>query len=102
MKSIPTSPRPGKPTISASSWSATGPHSAPSSRASSTSSRAVSIRSISKAPSKLLKESLTRLGSDAVVEIIPGRDHGSILDHKLAQRLDREMKAAVASFLEKN
>ncbi len=29
---------------------------------------------------KLLKESLARLGSDAVVEIIPNRDHGTLLD----------------------
>jgi Putative esterase len=44
---------------------------------------------------KLLKESLTRLGSDAVVEIVPNRDHGKLLDRELAQRLDREMNAAV-------
>ena len=50
---------------------------------------------------KLLKESLAKLGSDAVVEIIPGRDHGTVLDRNLAQRLDREMNAAVAAFLEK-
>jgi S-formylglutathione hydrolase FrmB len=42
----------------------------------------------------LLAESLARLGSDAVVEVIPGRDHGSLLDDALAERLDREMKAA--------
>jgi hypothetical protein len=46
---------------------------------------------------KLLKESLARLGSDAVVEIIPNRDHSTILDTVLAQRLDREMLAAAAS-----
>jgi len=45
---------------------------------------------------KLLKESLARLGSDAVVEIIPGRDHGTLIDRELAQRLDREMHAAVS------
>jgi hypothetical protein len=45
---------------------------------------------------KLLKESLVRLGSDAVVEIVPGRDHNSLLDVELAERLDREMKAALA------
>jgi S-formylglutathione hydrolase FrmB len=44
---------------------------------------------------KLLKESLTKLGSDAVVEIVPKRDHGNLLDEKLAARLDREMRAAV-------
>ena len=45
---------------------------------------------------KLLKESLAKLGSDAVVEIVPDRDHSTLLDAKLAQRLDREMHAAVA------
>jgi pimeloyl-ACP methyl ester carboxylesterase len=48
----------------------------------------------------LLKESLAALKSDAVVEIIPNRDHSTILDRNLAQRLDREMKAAAARFLE--
>jgi pimeloyl-ACP methyl ester carboxylesterase len=51
---------------------------------------------------QLLKESLARLQSDAVVEIVPGRDHGTLLDRNLAQRLDREMKAAVSSFLPTN
>jgi S-formylglutathione hydrolase FrmB len=49
---------------------------------------------------QLFKDSLAKLESDAVVEIIPGRDHGTILDAKLAQRIDGEMKAAVAQFLE--
>jgi S-formylglutathione hydrolase FrmB len=44
---------------------------------------------------RLLKESLAALKSDAVVEIIPGKDHSSILDAALSARLDREMKAAV-------
>ncbi|MBX6311528.1 MAG: enterochelin esterase [Isosphaeraceae bacterium] len=44
---------------------------------------------------KRLKESLQALGSDAVIEIFPGKDHGSILDAALAARLDREMKEAV-------
>jgi pimeloyl-ACP methyl ester carboxylesterase len=44
---------------------------------------------------RLLKESLARLGSDAVVEIVPNRNHSTLLDLKLAERLDREMKAAV-------
>jgi hypothetical protein len=48
---------------------------------------------------QLLKESLSKLGSDAVVEIIPNRDHGSVLDVKLAERLDREMRAAVGDLL---
>jgi pimeloyl-ACP methyl ester carboxylesterase len=44
---------------------------------------------------KLLKESLIMLGSDAVVEIVPNRDHSTLLDPALAKRLDREMNAAV-------
>ena len=39
----------------------------------------------------LLKESLNRLGSDAVVELFPGRNHGNLLDKKLRQRIAREM-----------
>jgi hypothetical protein len=37
-----------------------------------------------------LKESLARLGSDAVVEIHPGRDHG-LRDKAIRERIDREM-----------
>jgi len=39
----------------------------------------------------LLKKSLAGLGSDAIVEIVPGKDHGSVLTAEIAQRLDREM-----------
>lgn len=39
----------------------------------------------------LLKESLKKLGSDAVVEIFPGKNHGSLLDRKLRERIAREM-----------
>ncbi len=45
---------------------------------------------------QLLKGSLSKLGSDAVVEIIPNRDHRTVLDRELAERLDREMKATVS------
>jgi len=48
---------------------------------------------------KLLKESLAQLGSDAVVEMVAGRDHGSLLDAALAARINREMHAAVRSVL---
>lgn len=48
---------------------------------------------------KRLKESLERLGSDAVVEIIPNRDHSTVLDPALVARLDREMNAKVAEWL---
>jgi hypothetical protein len=40
---------------------------------------------------RLLKEALARLGSDAVVELFPGRDHGTLLDHNLRQRIAQEM-----------
>jgi hypothetical protein len=49
--------------------------------------------------SKLLKESLAKLGSDALIEIVPDTDHGSLLDVELAERLDREMNAAVSGVL---
>lgn len=44
---------------------------------------------------KLLKESLAKLGSDAVVVIVPGRDHSTLVDSQLARRIDAEMHAAV-------
>ncbi|MGE3820423.1 MAG: alpha/beta hydrolase-fold protein [Isosphaeraceae bacterium] len=46
---------------------------------------------------KLLKTSLEALGSDAEVEIVPGRDHGTVIDRALIERFDREMNAAVAA-----
>lgn len=42
----------------------------------------------------LLKESLKSLGSDAVVEIHPGKDHGSLLTPELVARIRREMAEA--------
>ena len=39
----------------------------------------------------LLKESLSQLGSDAVVEIVPDKDHGSLLTSELRDRIRREM-----------
>jgi len=47
---------------------------------------------------RLLKESLERLGSDAVVELVPGKDHRTLLSSELRQRIKAEM---VASFLRK-
>jgi S-formylglutathione hydrolase FrmB len=41
----------------------------------------------------LLKAFLVRLGSSAAVEIIPGRDHGNLLDRAMRQRIAREMAA---------
>jgi enterochelin esterase-like enzyme len=40
---------------------------------------------------RLLKESLSRLGSDAVVEILPGRDHSNLVDRALRERIAKEM-----------
>ena len=42
----------------------------------------------------LLKESLSKLGSDARVEIIPGRDHFNLLPPELQDRIRSEMVAA--------
>ncbi|MDZ4687455.1 MAG: alpha/beta hydrolase-fold protein [Planctomycetaceae bacterium] len=39
----------------------------------------------------LLKESLAKLGSDAVIEIHAGKDHGSLLTAELRDRIRREM-----------
>jgi Putative esterase len=43
---------------------------------------------------KLLKKSLAQLGSDAVVEIHPGRDHMTLLDGELRKRILAEMSEA--------
>jgi S-formylglutathione hydrolase FrmB len=42
----------------------------------------------------LLKESLAKLKSDAVVEIFPGKNHGSVVDGALRERIQKEMAAA--------
>jgi S-formylglutathione hydrolase FrmB len=39
----------------------------------------------------LLKQALASLGSDAVVEIFPGRDHGTLMNRALRQRIAKEM-----------
>ena len=44
---------------------------------------------------RLLKESLSALGSDAVVEMFPGKDHG-LIDRPLWERMNKEMAAAAA------
>jgi S-formylglutathione hydrolase FrmB len=41
----------------------------------------------------LLKKSLAGLGSDAVVELFPGKDHGSLMTADLRRRIAREMAA---------
>ncbi len=40
---------------------------------------------------KLLKRSLEKLGSDAVVEILPGKNHGTVLSADLLQQIDRQL-----------
>jgi hypothetical protein len=45
---------------------------------------------------RLLKESLQKLGSDAIVEIVPKKDHMTLLDSAMAARIDREMREAVS------
>ncbi|HLN33456.1 MAG TPA: alpha/beta hydrolase [Gemmataceae bacterium] len=42
-------------------------------------------------PVRFLKESLGKLGSDAVIEIFPGKDHGTLMDAAMRQRIAREM-----------
>jgi hypothetical protein len=39
----------------------------------------------------LLKESLAKLGSDAVVEVFPGKNHSSVMDKALRERIAKEM-----------
>ena len=43
---------------------------------------------------KLLQESQKKLGSDAVIEIFPGKHHGNLLDADLRKRIANEMAAA--------
>ena len=43
---------------------------------------------------RLLAESLKGLGSDAVIEIFPGRNHGNLIDAKLRERIGAEMAGA--------
>jgi S-formylglutathione hydrolase FrmB len=45
---------------------------------------------------RLLGDSLKKLGSDAVVEIFPGRHHGNLIDADLRRRMNREMAATLA------
>src|SRR5690606_34783452 len=48
---------------------------------------------------RLLKESLAGLGSDAVIELIAGRDHSNLIDTDLTKRIRQEM---TASFLRRH
>lgn len=47
---------------------------------------------------RLLRESLATLGSDAVVELFPGKNHG-LVDAKLRERMNKEMAEAVGKAL---
>ncbi len=40
---------------------------------------------------ELLQQSLAKLGSDAKVEIFPGKNHGTLMDKPLRERIAREM-----------
>jgi dienelactone hydrolase len=42
----------------------------------------------------LLKEALGKLGSDAVVDVVAGKDHGTIVDKGLRERMNKEMAEA--------
>jgi hypothetical protein len=43
---------------------------------------------------KLLKQSLEKLKSDAVIELHPGKNHMNLLDRKLMERIQRDMAAS--------
>jgi hypothetical protein len=92
--SIPKSPSHGCDTTSGSSWNGTGRRSAPGSPASSMSSPATSTRSTSKGRSSS-SGSRSPGSADAVFEVVPGKDHFSLIDRALAARFDREMWEAV-------
>ena len=86
-------PRPGRRTTSASSSNGTGPRSAPSSQGKIHVDHGRHVDTFYlEGAVRLFKESLETLGSDAVVEIVPGRDHATVIDATLAERLDREMQ----------
>ena len=42
----------------------------------------------------MLRDALKKLGSDAVVELFPGKDHGTLMDKAMRDRIAREMAAA--------
>lgn len=44
---------------------------------------------------KLVKESLEKLKSDAVVELFPGKNHGSLMTQELRTRIAKEMAATL-------
>jgi len=46
----------------------------------------------------LLKQTLADLGSDAQVEMVPGKDHGSLMTKELRERQKREMLEAYSKY----
>ena len=44
---------------------------------------------------ELLRQSLAKLGSDARVEIVPDKDHSSLMDKPMRERIAREMAEQV-------
>ena len=44
-----------------------------------------------RAKSDRVQTSLAKLGSDALVEIVPGKHHGNLVDAKMRQRIGSEM-----------
>ena len=44
---------------------------------------------------RLLQQSLKTLGSDAVVELFPGKNHGSLMTAELRERIAKEMAGQV-------
>ena len=42
---------------------------------------------------RLLKQTLDELGSDAVIEILTGRNHGNVADRAMGQRIHQELRA---------
>ena len=89
----PSIPKPsaiGRSTTSTSSSGANGRRWRPSSAANCTFTPAPRTPSTWKAPCAQLKATLAELGSDAVVEIHSGKDHGSLMTAELRQRIARK------------
>jgi S-formylglutathione hydrolase FrmB len=49
---------------------------------------------------RLLGQSLKKLGSDARVELLAGKDHSSLMDRKMRERIAKEMAAQLRAALE--
>jgi dienelactone hydrolase len=45
-------------------------------------------------PARLLKDALAGLKSDAVVELVPKKHHGNLVDAAMRKRMNEEMAAA--------